>query len=229
MKKSILVALTAAMVLSMSTLTAFAAGSPTTVDAVQAAAEGQTTSTGIEAVASADALAQATAVSEGYKASAVSDTTVQSAVVAVQNQILNKIAEIGNLLGDSKLAAEATDPSSKVTATIRSLVNIDPTTATKGADGLYEVTVTAAYLGNGDAIVLHYNGTAWEVIAPTNVSGKNVTFKTATLSPVAVVEVNSGANTVATSPKTGETLPVAMMVVVLGIAGAAVCTKKIFA
>jgi len=261
MKKSILVALTAAMVLSMSTLTAFAAPSATVSDSETtketttsntsnssyddtdydkyassstAASTTTTTTTTTSAATAVDpkVYVENTTVSEGYTVSAVDATTEEATNVAVQNAILGNLEVVAQLLGDKNIAAAIQDPTQEVTAQIRSIVNVDPTTATKNANGKYEFTLTSKFLGTGRVLVLHYNGN-WETLVPKAVNGQNVVVESDSCSPFAIVELNvastTGANTVATSPKTGETLPVAMMVVVLGIVGAAVCTKKIFA
>ena len=225
MKKTAITALAAAMVLSMSSITAFAAGSAT-VATVEAPVATQTATTSIDAVAAPEAYVESTTVSEGFKAAAVSATTVQSAAVAVQNEILNDIASIGAALGNNTLAQAASNPSMKVTATLRSVVDVSPTSATKNAAGNYVVTLASSYVGNGTIIVLHYNGTTWDPIVPTSVANGAVTFETPSLSPIAIVEVNVA--TAATSPKTGETVPAAMMFVLIGAVGAAVCTKKAF-
>ena len=164
MKKSILVALTAAMVLSMSTLTAFAAGSPsyddTDYDKYGTAASTTTTTTTTSAATAVDpkVYVENTTVSEGYTVSAVDATTEEATNVAVQNAILGNLEVVAQLLGDKNIAAAIQDPTQEVTAQIRSIVNVDPTTATKNANGKYEFTLTSKFLGTGRVLVLHYNG-----------------------------------------------------------------------
>ena len=76
-------------------------------------------------------------------------------------------------------------------------------------------------------VILHYTGSAWEVIKPTSVAAGSVTFTTSSLSPFAVVKLEvEGA---AQSPKTGASLPLAGAVLVISLAGAALCGKKYFA
>ncbi|MCR4694282.1 MAG: hypothetical protein K5773_03030 [Pseudobutyrivibrio sp.] len=226
MKKSILVALTAAMVLTMSSMTAFAA-SPTvgTVEATPASIEA---TTAVEPTASGEVYASVTTVSEGFKETAVSETTVNSAAVAAQNIILNNLEKLGN----ATLTNAATDSSKKVSAILRAVVDIKPTTATKNAAGNYEFTITSPYIGAGTVYVLHYVESAktWELLVPKSVTNGAVVVESATCSPFALVEVNvASATAAAKSPKTGETTPVAMMVILLGTAGAVVCGKKAFA
>lgn len=228
MKKSIFTALVAAMVLTMSSITAFAA-SPTVAGTVESAVSTQTATTSVDAVATPEVYSATTTVSEGYTEKAVSTTTVQSAAVAAQNIVLNDLATLGKTVGSSALVSAATDSSKKVTATVRSVVDVSPTTATKNAAGKYVVTLTSQYLGNGTIVALHYNGSGWEPILPSSVSGKSVTLELTSLSPIALVEVNVASTAVATSPKTGETYPAAMAVILFGLAGAVICGKKVFA
>lgn len=226
MKKSIFAALTAALVLSMSTITAFAA-SPT-VGTTEAPVAGQTATTAVNDVASAEVYAATTTVSEGYTEKAVSQTTIQSATVAVQNLLLNNVAQAGTLVGDANVASAAQDSSKKVSATLISVVDVSASTAKKGADGYYEVTLASANIAaNRHYAVLHYGANGWEVVPVTGLANGAISFKTASLSPIAVVDVAVTAT--ATSPKTGEAVPFAAVMILVGIAGAAVCGKKVFA
>ncbi|MBQ6887283.1 MAG: hypothetical protein IJN54_07210 [Lachnospiraceae bacterium] len=226
MKKKVLAALTAAMVMTMSSMTVFAA-SPT-VGTTEAAVATQSVTTTVEATAAPADYAAETKASEGFSVEAVSATTVQSAAVAVQNALLNDIASIGTKLGNSSLVAAATDASKRVTASVLSVVEVNASSAVKDANGNYIVTLNIPSIAAGDAIVvLHYNGSAWEVIAPSSVSAGSVTFATASLSPISVVKLS--VNGVTAAPKTGETAPYAAMIFVIGVAGTAICGKKCFA
>ncbi|MGN1167587.1 MAG: hypothetical protein ACI4S2_14300 [Lachnospiraceae bacterium] len=226
MKKKVLAVLTAITVMAMGSVSVMAA-SPT-VGTTEAPVATQTTTTTVEAVATPAEYVAATTVSAGFKVEAVSTTTVQAAAVAVQNELLNDVASIGTKLGNSTLAAAATDSTKKVTASVLSVVEVDPTTAVKDTTGNYVVTLSIPTIAAGDAIaVLHYNGSAWETIVPTSVAAGSVTFATASLSPISIVKLEVAS--VATSPKTGSTMPMAAAVVVLGLAGAAVCGKRFFA
>lgn len=226
MKKRFLAVLSALTILTMGSMTALAA-SPT-VGTAEAPVATQTTTTSVAATKAPADYAAATKVSDGYKVEAVSQTTVDSAKVAVQNNLLNDVATIGTKLGDSTLAAAAKDSSKKVTATVLSVVEVDPTTAVQDANGNYVVTLSIADIAAGDTIaVLHYNGSAWETIVPTKVEAGKVTFATASLSPISVVKLQ--VTDVTGAPKTGETAPMAGLILVVGLAGAVVCGKKYFA
>lgn len=226
MKKKVLAVLTALTVMAMGAMPVMAA-SPS-VETTEAPVATQKTTTTVAAVATPAEYAAATTVSEGFKVEAVTATTVQAATVAVQNEILNDVATIGAKLGNTTLATAASDSSKKVTASVLSVVEVDATTAAKDATGNYVVTLNIPSVAAGDSIaVLHYNGSAWETIAPTSVGAGTVTFATASLSPVSVVKLEVAS--VATSPKTGASMPIAAVIVVLGFAGAAVCGKKYFA
>ncbi len=226
MKKKLLAVVTALTVMAMGTVTAFAA-SPT-VGTTEAPVATQKASTTIAATATPAEYAAATKVSDGFTVAAVEETTVKAASVQVQNALLNDLATIGTKLGNSDIAAAATDSNKKVSASILSVVNIDASTATKDADGNYTVTASIAGIAAGDTIaVLHYTGSAWETIVPTSVAAGSVTFKTASFSPFAVVKLE--VSTVTASPKTGAAMPVAALFVVVGFAGAMVCGKRYFA
>ncbi len=223
MKRKFLAVLSAVMVLSMGSMTVLAA-SPT-VGTTETPVATQTATTSVAGKATPAEYAAATKASAGYEVAAVSATTVDSAAVAVQNQLLNDIASIGTKLGNNTLAAAANDSSKKVTATILSVVEVNPSTATRDANGNYVVTLNIANIAAGDTIaILHYNGSAWETIVPTKVEAGAVTFATASLSPISVVKLETSAVTAA--PKTGETAPYAAMLMVVGLAGVALCTKK---
>ncbi len=225
MKKRFLAVLSALTILTMGSMTALAA-SPT-VGTTETPVATQTTTTSVAATKAPADYAAATKVSDGYTVEAVSQTTVDSAAVAVQNNLLNDVATIGTKLGDSTLAAAAKDSSKKVTATVLSVVEVDPTTAVK-VNGNYVVTLSIADIAAGDTIaVLHYNGSAWETIVPTKVEAGKVTFATASLSPISVVKLQ--VTDVTGAPKTGETAPMAGLILVVGLAGAVVCGKKYFA
>lgn len=226
MKKKILAILTALTVMAVGSVSAFAA-SPS-VGTTEAAVSTQKSATAVAATATPAEYTAATAVSEGYTKEAVSDTTLNSAKVAIQNQLLNDVAAIGTKLGNSALTAAAADSSKKVTATVLSVVEVKVDGAAKNADGKYEVTLNIAGIAEGDSIaILHYNGSAWETIVPSKVAAGSVTFATTSLSPISVVKLEVSSATA--SPKTGQSMPIAVMVLAFGLVGAAVCTKKYFA
>ena len=226
MKKSVLAVLSAITVLAVGSMSVFAA-SPT-VRTTEAPASGQKAATSVAETAAPADYASATTSSEGYEVEAVSQAAVDSAAVAVQNQLLNQLSSIGSLLNNSALANAASDSSKKVTASILSVVEVNPTTATKDADGNYVVTLNINGILAGDTIaVLHYTGSAWEVIAPTKVAAGAVTFGTASLSPISIVKLD--VTDVTASPQTGETMPAVMWIALIGFAGAAFCGKKYFA
>lgn len=226
MRKKALALLSALTIMAMGSMTVFAA-SPT-VGTTESAVSTQKAATAIAATSTPAEYAAATTASEGYSVEAVSDTTLQSATVAVQNQLLNDLASIGAKLGDSALTAAATDASKKVTASILSVVEVDPTTADKDADGNYVITLNIASIAAGDTLaVLHYNGSAWEVIVPSEVADGSVTFATSSLSPIGVVKLD--VTSITAAPQTGQPANIAAFIVVLSFAGAAVCGKKYFA
>lgn len=226
MKKKTLAVLSAVMIMAMSSMTALAA-SPT-VGTTEVPEEGQTAITYVESTATPAEYAATTAVSEGYTVQAVSEQTANAAAVAVQNSVLNHLAAIGSALGNSTVAASATDSTAVVSAKIVSTVDVTASSAVKDANGNYNVTIGNAGISAGDAIVvLHYNGSAWEVIVPTAVVDGAIAFTTSSLSPFAIVKLDVTAATA--SPQTGEAVPMTAAIILIGFMGAAICGKKIFA
>ncbi|MBD5526624.1 MAG: hypothetical protein HDR04_19935 [Lachnospiraceae bacterium] len=225
MKKKFLAVLTALAVLTMGSMTV-CAKSPT-VGTVGAPVSTQKSSTFMAATATASEYLNRTTVSAGYSISAVSATTVQATAVAVQNAILNDVASIASRIGNKTLAAAAGNSASRVTATILTVIEVKASGASKDANGNYVVTLSLPDIAAGDAVVvMHYTGSAWETIIPSVANG-SVTFASASLSPIAVVKLDVA--TVSQSPKTGQTMPVAVVLLMIGAAGAAVCGKRYFA
>ncbi len=226
MKRKFLAVLTALTVLTMGSMTAFAA-SPT-VGTTEAPVRTQEASTAMTATTTPSAYLSGTTVSAGYKISEVSDTTVQAAAVAVQNNILNDIASIASKLGNKTLAKAAVSSGKQVTASVLTVIDVKPSEAAKDANGNYVVTLSLSDIAEGDAVVvLHYTGNAWETIVPSGVAKGSVTFASASLSPIAVVKLSVA--TVSQSPKTGSSVPAAAVILVIGIVGTAACGKKYFA
>ena len=226
MKRKFLAVLTALAVLTMGSMTTFAA-SPT-VGTTEAPVSTQQALTAVEPITTPAVYLSVTTVSAGYNMSAVSTTTVQAAAVAVQNNLLNNVAAIGYRLGNVELVNAAANPGSKVTASILTVVDLKASTASKDAYGNYVVTMTVPGISEGDAIaILHYTGKAWETIVPTSTANGIVTFTSASLSPISVVKLSTTGVTL--SPKTGSSLPVAAVILVIGVVGMAVSGKRYFA
>ena len=222
MKKKIL-ALTSAVALTvMSSMTVFAAGSPSVGTVVPNPAQPTTT-------ALADLSdASVTTASAGYTVSEPSAQTKQAADVAVQNLILNNLAAVGAATGNVAIVSASADANGVVTAAVLDTVDVKPDSATKDANGNYVVGLANNLVAAGDTIiVLHYNGTSWEVIYPSQVSDGLVVFATSSLSPISIVKLNI--NSVAQAPKTGSTLPLVSLLFVVFAAGAVLCGKKYFA
>ena len=168
-----------------------------------------------------------TVSSAGFKVSAVSQTTADAAKVAVQNSITRDIASLGLFLGNPDLVEAASKQGEIVTSTILSTVDVDPTTATKDAYGMYNVVLANGMIASNDIIViLHYNEITktWELIKPVAVADGSVAFQTGSLSPITIVKVNT--TTAAQAPKTGIMVYGAMTVILAGLMGAVICYKK---
>ena len=217
MKKKVLAIMSALVVTMLSSMTVLA-DSPT-VGTVQQPVATQTAVTMVADTATPTQYAAITGASAGYKVETVSQTTADAAKVAVQNIVLRDVAAVAAFLGDPNLAAAATTTNSVVSAAVLATVEVKVDSATKDADGLYTVTLINPQIAAGDSLViLHYNGSSWEIIKPSAVSAGAVAFRTASCSPVTIVKVS--ATTPAVAPKTGVSASVLMMLAVLFIAGA---------
>lgn len=202
MKKRALAVFMAIAVMLLGTTTVYAAGSPTSGGTVEAPEAGQAANTAVTGVESPAAYAQETSADAGFATSAVGETTVQSAVVAAQNILLNHLANTGAALGNPGIGAAAGQAGATVTAEMLSVINVTTNGATKGADGLYTVTIRNGKINAGDTIaVMHYNG-SWGLVVPTAVGAGFVTFKVADCSPFSIVRLNGGAGVAAAGAKT---------------------------
>ena len=226
MKRKILAVFTALTVFAMGSVTAFAA-SPT-VGTTEAPVKTQKASTVLAATEAPGTYLSGTSVSTGYQVSAVSDTTVQAAAVAVQNSILNDVASIASKIGNKTLADSAKNAGSQVTAKIVTVIEVKASSAAKDANGNYVVTLNLSDIAKGDAVVVrHYTGSTWETMVPSSVEKGAVTISSASLSPIAVVKLSAAG--VSLSPQTGSSIPVAAVILIVGVVGTAVCGKKYFA
>ena len=237
MKKRMMAAIVAVAVMMFGT-TAFAAGSPvagsTTADTK--VADGQVAATTVVApTETPEQMLDSTKVATDHVvAAAVAKTTVDEAVVEAKN-ILTDVKGLGDKLGDKTIAAAATDKNKTVSATVLSVVNLT------SALNVKEITLknTAIKAGKTYA-VLHYTGTGWETLPATAKEGE-LTFAVKDFSAFAIVEISVAdkAATPATkpaandkkadgaaSPKTGETIPVAVFAMLVCAAGVVVCARK---
>lgn len=226
MKKKVLALISAAALTLLNSMTVLA-DSPT-VGQTQLPVPTQTALTTVNNTANPEHYAVITATSEGFKVSAVSQTTADAAVVAVQNTVLRDVAALGYFLGDANLVQAATTQGELVTASILSTVDVDPVTATKDpVSGMYNVVLTNAQIAAGDTIaILHYNETTkvWELIKPLAVGQGSVAFQSASLSPITIVKVNT--TTAAQAPKTGAMPYGVVTMILIGLMGAVICYRN---
>ena len=91
--------------------------------------------------------------------------------------------------------------------------------------GSVKIPFTVAGIAGKDVVVLHYNGTAWEVVSST-VSGNVVTATFTSLSPVAIVvgdaQTGGGTQGGVQSPETG------MGFETIAVMGVALCAVVFF-
>ncbi len=213
-----------AVMTMMSSITALAAGSPTP-DTVQAPVATQTAITYVSETADPDTYVNITKTSDGYKVEVVSKTTADAAKVAVQNLILRDVAALGAFLGDANLQAAATTQGATVTAEILATVDIDRTTAVPDSDGMYTIVVSNPYVKAGDnLVILHYNGTTWELIRGICLTDGVITFRMANFSPISIVRVSGSSP--AQSPRTGASSSVLWILALASLTGAAFAFRK---
>ena len=161
---------------------------------------------------------------------AVSETTVNSAVEVVKEQLKDVANIANNFIGGTKgaaLANAAANSNVSIKTEVKSVVEVsapagvtvsaaNPITLTFNVDG-----ITA----DSYVMILHYNGTAWESISATTGNG-TVTATFTSLSPIAIVQLEADTSAV-TSPKTGAAMPAAAVIAVICAAGVVVCTRKV--
>lgn len=255
MKKRVMAVVAALAVMCFGT-TALAAGSPTagTTTANTTVAAGQEAQIKADAptVEAKDMVTTTTVTAGDVKvdAKAVANTTVTETVTQAGNLLtdLNALAAVvekGDATGASSIKAAATNKDAKVTASVKTVLNLEATVGDK------PVTVTVKnneILAGKTYVVLHYVGgkTLWETLPATVTKSGELTFTTTTFSPFAVVEISvdeaskpvaetpvvttNGADastSTGTSPKTGESASFALIALLLCAAGALVSVKKL--
>lgn len=177
------------------------------------------------------------------------NTSAESEALAGKVEVPNTVVvdgkEVTVEVSTKAVAAEAVDyvkaavkaESGEVVGALDVTLNLTAEEIAKGA------TVTLKVAGvsdNYEYVVYHQkaDGT-WEVLDATVLGDGTLSVKLTSLSPLVVVkagEVDSDDNNddsadstdgVVVSPKTGETFPVAGMMLVICLAGAVVCAKKV--
>ncbi len=234
MKKKLISVLAAVMVLTMGT-TVFAATSPTTksvsnveVNATQKVVvkptETQAPATYVEGINSINSNTGAAAVK------AVTDNTMASVKAEIQSQ-MNDVAKLADIIGSATLKQIAADSTKQVTPSVKFAADVTaPAGVTVSAANPITLDLPAPGVKAGAAVaVLHWNGSAWEVIKPDAVNNGTVKATFTSLSPVFVVEFSAlTSDGKAVSPKTGSSMPVLPVMAVICMAGVAVvATKKV--
>ena len=234
MKKKLISVLAAVMVLTMGP-TVFAATSPTTksvsnveVNATQKVVvkptETQAPATYVEGINSINSNTGAAAVK------AVTDNTMASVKAEIQSQ-MNDVAKLADIIGSTTLKQIAADSTKQVTPSVKFAADVTaPAGVTVSAANPITLDLPAPGVKAGAAVaVLHWNGSAWEVIKPDAVNDGMVKATFTSLSPVFVVEFSAlTSDGKAVSPKTGSSMPVLPVMAVICMAGVAVvATKKV--
>jgi hypothetical protein len=144
-----------------------------------------------------------TTVSEGFTIAPVMAEVKNSAVIAVNELIANKMATVLEMLAEkltsteqeevrAQLEATLTDDTKEVTYELHKIVDLTATDAEMDEDGNYWVTLSDDKIKK-DAmiIVLHYKEAEeeWETIVPEEVTDGQIIFKTGSFSPFGVIEL----------------------------------------
>jgi hypothetical protein len=223
MKKKILAVVAALAIMTVGT-TAFAADSPSATTASTVTGENgfAVEATVAEAVDVADATTQAT----------------------------TDIAAIVAKAGSAELNAALEDANKDVTATVLDVLDLNPVGEYTPGTAVKLTVANAAIKADKHYVVLHQKSdNTWETLPATVEADGKLTFTTTSFSAFAIVEltitdktvISNDASTTAdsteatttaastdagTSPKTGETTPVALFALLACVAGALACSKK---
>jgi len=182
-----------------------------------------------EAAGITEATAESLAAGVGADAIVVNGVSVKPEVTAVNPATVY-------------LAKEAAKAKVNADAQVVAALNITAPAGFAGGD--VTIDMGAKFSSNSNYCLLHWTGTEWERIDIKSVNGSKVTAYFKTLSPVAIVNLGEdepaesadesadqsaaqSAGTAPVSPKTAETLPVAGVMALICLAGAAVCANKI--
>ena len=172
---------------------------------------------------------------------AMATSAMAAPVSSVQESIMPEIkGEIVASNGD-KVTATISEPTQSIdlkdeavsklvadvkNATVHSIFDVTlDNEAVFANGGSVKIPFTVAGIAGKDVVVLHYNGTAWEVV-PSTVSGNVVTATFTSLSPVAIVvgdaQTGGGTQGGVQSPETG------MGFETIAVMGVALCAVVFF-
>lgn len=197
-----------------------------------------------------------TALEQAAKAVTTDSVTVTGAGVGQQAEVVVTAQEIttGNVgAAEETLAGQLKN--ADITQKQGGLVTGFDLSITVDGDPAENITVkfpVSGVVSSGTYRILHFKDGAWEILIPKKVEAGYLTATFTSLSPIVVIEVakveKDGENgnpapapqqpaanaTPATpaapaapvAPKTGEALPIAGLMLVICLAGAALCTKK---
>lgn len=145
------------------------------------------------------------------------DGNAVEVTVTEASQAAPSAAEVKDLLGDNFVEGMKVVDVMDVSVPAGTVFPVDITFSVPG--------VTAG----SNVAVLHYNGSAWEVV-PSSAGNGSVTGTFESLSPVAIVADTAEAGTGAASPKTGEPATVAVVggIALLAAAAAFGLKKRAF-
>jgi hypothetical protein len=211
MKKKMLAVLAGLMILAMGTMTVAAASPETNT------ADGDSTA----AVVAAEELASQVGEVKSDAGEVVKTTVSDEVATAVSTS--EGLATIAT-------AADSTLAGKKLTAVAAVDIDIPGIDWTQYPNGVKVDIAVKGVVASKSYIVLHQKADgSWERLDAEVKDGViTATFK-GSFSPVVIAEVEGDGSAAAgtSSPKTGETAPLATVLAVVMLAGAALCTKKV--
>lgn len=136
----------------------------------------------------------------------VSNDTVETTAKEIETQLKNVENLAAKTTNPDALKAAAKDSNKKIVPEIKTVVNI------KAGDGVVvtkenpiTLTISADVKAGDSVVILHWNGSEWETIMPSEVRDGEVVATFTSLSPVAVVKLSAADVTTGGSGSTGTT------------------------
>lgn len=202
MKKKIISLLTAAMLVASMGTTVFAAGSPSAGD-ISKVDQNPSQTVKIDKVEVKDSAdyaknTEATAtvknaageeVTATVEVKAVSNDTVNTTAKEVETQLKNVEALATDVANADTVKAAAKDATKKIIPEIKTVVNIEAEGVEVTEQNPITLTISADVKAGDSIVILHWNGTEWETIMPSEVRDGAIVATFNSLSPIAVVKL----------------------------------------
>lgn len=121
--------------------------------------------------------------------SPVAKDTVDTTAKEIDTQ-LKDVENIADLINAPELKEAAKDSNKKIVPELKTVVNVKAKNIEITKENPVTLTITADVKAGDAILVLHWNGTAWETIAPDAVQDGKVVVTLTSLSPLAIVKLN---------------------------------------